>query len=475
DGYILLLCDQSLLGKEHHAALQQQIFPRCLSKPPRVVLLSEFGREEEESLADTLVAAHLTKPVHCSLLFDTLMNLFGVEVEALSRIQQQQALWPTQDQRLQGAHLLLVEDNSINQQVACEILRSAGCVVEVANNGREALAMIAAHDYDGVLMDIQMPEMDGYTATRQLRAEERYRALPIIAMTAHAMSGDREKSLAAGMNDHVCKPIHAPTLFAALQRWLSPNNRPATETGAVVREPSLVTGVAVPLDAIPSMDVAAALQRMNHNHALLRTILADFLRDYQQTAEEVVQALSGRRKADKESARRLVHSVKGSSGNLSAEALYQAATLLEVAIREEQWAESSPLLERFQKYLQRFLQEIDHFLHAAPAQTAADPDYSADGSSARDWQELLPELQKFHLQLCQSDFTAQHTFDGLHPLLGEHLPVAERALWQQLASSMEQFAFAEAAAILRQIAEGLSLSWEDGLPERGAAQGEKHG
>ncbi len=129
---------------------------------------------------------------------------------------------------LQGVHVLLAEDNEINQMVAQEILAQAGMEVTVANNGREAIKLLDERPFDIVLMDIQMPEMDGIAATAQIRQEKRFAALPIIAMTAHAMVGDKEKSLAAGMNDHITKPIEHEELFAALKRWVAPKNH---ETG----------------------------------------------------------------------------------------------------------------------------------------------------------------------------------------------------------------------------------------------------
>ncbi len=117
-----------------------------------------------------------------------------------------------------------MDDNSITQLVARELLGLAGLATDIANNGREAVEMVAARDYDLVLMDIQMPEMDGFTAAREIRSQPQYERLPIIAMTALAMQGDREKSLAAGMNDHVTKPIDAHELYATLVRWLGKEN-----------------------------------------------------------------------------------------------------------------------------------------------------------------------------------------------------------------------------------------------------------
>jgi CheY-like chemotaxis protein len=124
--------------------------------------------------------------------------------------------------RLVGARILLVEDNALNQELAVALLSGAGIEVTVAGDGRQALDLIARERFDAVLMDCQMPQMDGYEATRLLRLQPLLQELPIIAMTANVMSGDRERAIAAGMNDHVAKPINVDDLFATLARWIRP-------------------------------------------------------------------------------------------------------------------------------------------------------------------------------------------------------------------------------------------------------------
>jgi CheY-like chemotaxis protein len=125
-------------------------------------------------------------------------------------------------QDIRGAWILLVEDNEINQQVARELLEGAGLPVAIATNGEEAVGAVKKKDFEAVLMDVQMPVMDGYQATREIRKDERLKGLPIIAMTAHAMTGDREKCLKAGMNDYVSKPIDPDELFFTLVKWIKP-------------------------------------------------------------------------------------------------------------------------------------------------------------------------------------------------------------------------------------------------------------
>jgi len=131
--------------------------------------------------------------------------------------------------KLKGVHILLVEDNEINREVVLDLLAQEGITVAVATNGRQALEVLARERFDCVLMDCQMPEMDGFTATRELRKQPGLHDLPVIALTASAMVGDREKALAAGMNDHIAKPIIIDEMFATLARWIVPRGDLATK------------------------------------------------------------------------------------------------------------------------------------------------------------------------------------------------------------------------------------------------------
>src|SRR5881275_337141 len=190
-----------------------------LQHQPAIVLVTAFGREEVREEAERLqLDGFLVKPVTKSTIVDTLVNVFAHEGEAASvTMEAEQAM------RLRGARILLTEDNDINQQIAVELLEGTGAKVTVANNGREALDLLSngpqPPPFDVVLMDLQMPEMDGYQATAKLRSDARFAALPIIAMTAHATMEERQRCLVAGMNDHVSKPIDPGNLFETVGRF----------------------------------------------------------------------------------------------------------------------------------------------------------------------------------------------------------------------------------------------------------------
>jgi CheY-like chemotaxis protein len=169
----------------------------------------------------THLDAFLSKPVTQSVLFETLMNLFGKNLAETSQLLKKPVSITADINAIKGARILVVEDNAINQQVIQKTIESEGLVVAIANNGKEAVMMLDNADFDAVLMDMQMPKMDGMEATRLIREKPRHQDLPIIAMTAHAMSGDREKFLAAGMNDSITKPFDVDQLFCVLEKWIA--------------------------------------------------------------------------------------------------------------------------------------------------------------------------------------------------------------------------------------------------------------
>ena len=201
-----------------------------LDPAPHLVMVTAYGREEvlkqaEESGFENV----LIKPVTSSILFDTAIGALGADLEATETVE---AGLSFDIERIRGARVLLVEDNEINQEVAIGQLEEAEVFVDLAENGAEAVRMVRENDYDVVLMDMQMPVMDGIEATRILRANPRFETLPIIAMTANALVSDREMCLEAGMNDHIAKPIDPDQLFGVLLRWI---RRPDGD-GAGVRE-----------------------------------------------------------------------------------------------------------------------------------------------------------------------------------------------------------------------------------------------
>jgi CheY-like chemotaxis protein len=279
------------------------------------------------------------------------------------------------------ARLLLVEDNEINQQVAQEILQGAGLNITLANNGQEGVDAAKLNQYDAILMDIQMPVMDGYEATRKIRAlqlkaessklskEEELKAekklkaqgsklngedstelsafslqlsaqakrVPIIAMTAHAMAGDEQKSIAAGMDDHVTKPIDPDQLFSMLQKWIRPIEDRVNDQSSTASE-AHAAAQTVNLDenqlpqSLAGFDLPEGLQRLQGNQKLYKKLRVDFAANYSEAAGEIRKCLDGR---DLKQAHHLVHNLKGLAGNLAATNIHSSAVELEKLIKND--------------------------------------------------------------------------------------------------------------------------------------------
>jgi CheY-like chemotaxis protein len=338
---------------------------KSLSKIPPIILVTAYGREEIMQQAEEVgLEGFLLKPVNPSMLFDTIMQAFGEALPETSRVAKRHEQEAEALEHIRGANVLLVEDNEINQQVAREILESAGLIVSLAADGQEAVNAVMESNYDAVLMDVQMPVMDGYEATRKIREwEEELKAqgsklkendseelsspsiqhpessiqhpVPIIAMTAHAMAGDEDKSLQAGMNGHVTKPIDPDQLFSTLQKWIKPSEKRAQVQQPEVPVEQSESDKAVPEEdelpeSLPGFDLSAGLERLRGNKRLYRKLLLDFGAKYTKVVGEIHKALDAK---DLEQAHSLIHNLKGLAGNLAALDLQSASVNLEKLVK----------------------------------------------------------------------------------------------------------------------------------------------
>jgi CheY-like chemotaxis protein len=206
-------------------ALEEQVQTGILAEKPRVIMVTAHNQENMlREAKDLHIGGILTKPVTPSCLFNGVTQLMGGHIHTASPTEQPNLA--AMASTIQGAHILLVEDNLLNQQVAKELLERLNIRVTVAANGLEAFDAVTQNEFDAVLMDLQMPELDGFEATRRIRLDDHYQDLPIIAMTAAVMATDRAECLAAGMNDHVAKPIVQTDLLATLLKWVKPVSLP---------------------------------------------------------------------------------------------------------------------------------------------------------------------------------------------------------------------------------------------------------
>ena len=288
---------------------------------PKLMIVTAYSREDVyQASKDVGIQDILVKPVTASLLFDSLMRLMGRQAAADSR----GAPAPSQAElRFDGARVLLVEDNDLNQEVAAELLGQLGIAVDIAADGQQALDRLAAGPYDLVLMDMQMPVMDGLEATRRLRADPRHATLPVVAMTANAMSSDRERCLQAGMNDFVAKPVDPDLLLEALQRWM-----PARATTRVAAPPPPAPAAPAAL-SIAGVDTVAGLRFAGGNEPGYRERLVRFATEHADDARRLAELLQG---GQGEEAVRLVHTLKGLAGTLGLSALARESLALESAL-----------------------------------------------------------------------------------------------------------------------------------------------
>ncbi len=312
----------------------------CLAKIPEVIMVTAYGREAIREAAEAIgVGRFLIKPVNPSVLLDTIVETVGADAMKASH---------TPDIATSDVHLehhplrvLLAEDNLVNQQLAIEMLAAVGISADVANNGTEALRMSGAATYEAILMDIQMPEMDGYMTTRAIRQRMGSAAPPIIAMTAHASEDYRRKCLDAGTSDFIAKPIIFDELMSTLKKW---TRKLSIEAPRAASEPALE------LDGI---DVDSALSRMRGNIALFQKLIALFSHVHGASEAELHHALSNR---DFATASRVVHGIAGAAGNIGATRLHALARELEDALENGGDAALDSHLEPFGTELRKVLQ-----------------------------------------------------------------------------------------------------------------------
>ncbi|MBF0190545.1 MAG: response regulator [Magnetococcales bacterium] len=374
---LIVLEESTPLPPDSLEKIRQTSIDPSRSRPPCSLLLlsnplpPNAPRNRRHGNIAGIAHLHLIKPIHCSVLFDGIMTLFGQEVARPPDSGAHPPDLTAFHQHLHGARVLLVEDNPINQQVARENLESVGIVVDVAENGLEAIQQVTTGQYDLVLMDIQMPLMDGHAATRMIRTDPRLQHLPILAMTAHALENDQQASLEAGMNDHLTKPIDRKRLFETLNRWIGPRpfQRPEPSVSAVGADAAARIAMPEP-PPLPGIDSEALLEMIHHKQALLWTLLTEFQNHYTTVIQTLRGMLLGRRVNDLEQASRLIHAFKGSAGNLYAMALFEAARELEMAIRSDQRHVWPLLLDRLETELATVLASIAHWLLQDEAKTS---------------------------------------------------------------------------------------------------------
>jgi len=413
-----------------------------LPSPPHLVMVTAYGREEvlkqaEESGFENV----LIKPVTSSILFDTAVVALGADGERTETVQAGPSF---HIDRMRGARILLVEDNEINQEVAIGQLEDAEAFVDLAENGEVALGMIRDNDYDAVLMDMQMPVMDGIEATRIIRSNPRFKTLPIIAMTANAMASDRILCLDAGMNDHIAKPIDPDQLFGVLLRWI----RRADGDGKAARGAATHTSDSHATAAelvIAGIDVRAGLKRTGGNRQRYEALLRKFAEQQAPAIAAMTGALSA---GDTATAERAAHSLKGAAGTLGANSLSEAAARAETAIKSGRGVDDAI------RFLSLALDAVLADLRAAlPGETAG----NGAGTDRGDPASVKEPLAQLKRLLETDDGEAAEFIVDTRPLLAGVLTPAEI---KTLGDRVGNFDFEAALKCLSGIASRLSLNLE---------------
>ncbi|WP_377703941.1 response regulator [Pseudoduganella sp. UC29_71] len=478
-------------GAETAAALQALAAELRMERPPRLAMVTAFGREEVLAQARAAgIEDVLVKPVNPSVLLNTLIRLLGGDYEHDPEYAQRAEGLPPYESMagalaaIAGARVLLAEDNALNQQVATELLADAGLQVDVAANGLEVLDLAQRERYDIVLMDMQMPEMDGLEATRRLRAMPELDALPVVAMTANAMHSDRELCLEAGMVDFISKPIEPDELWRALLRWIparraaSPvppapgpailgpappgpatsaaatsaaatsaaGDSPASVLGSGTPDglagpaPGAASGRAAPDDdcglpaAIPGLDVHSGLRRVLGKRPRYLSMLRGFVSNQSGMDARIAAAVAA---GDNGGAERMAHTLKGLAGNIGADALQQAAAALEHAI-----AAGGATGELQAALAQQLNAQLDAITAALPAETETASAPIAVDAALRD--NVHAQLVRL---LSDDDAEAEKVLMEHHALLASAYPNHIRRLQQAIG----QFDFDTALAVLEEV------------------------
>lgn len=405
-----------------------------LKKQPHLVMVTAHGREDViKEMEDSGIENMLVKPVNASILFDVTMHVLGQENDEVqerhihhgSNILENLFV-------IKGSTILVVEDNELNQEVAMGLLEDGGFDVHIANNGKEAVEMVAKNTYDIVLMDMQMPVMDGVTATIEIRKDAKNKDLPIVAMTANAMQQDREKCVAAGMVDHVAKPIDPDELFGALLKWIKPKQN-TNSSKAIVLPLKKAVIKQDDLPVIDGLDVELGLKRVIGKKPLYFNMLKKYVTNQANTSNEMREALAAN---DYETAERVAHSAKGVSGNIGATTLQAMATEIETMIHEK--VANEMVLSQIVPFEMAQNALINALKNALPIE-------ESKSVAVFDEAKVTEVLTRLHKLLSEDDSDASDVLENNLDLLRFVLDVE---LFAKVDSAIKQFDFVKALELL---------------------------
>ncbi|WP_420263899.1 response regulator [Candidatus Magnetominusculus dajiuhuensis] len=425
--YRLTLMDYKMPGMDGIETIKRIQNNAGLINVPTIIMVTAHDSDDLRQSAKELgVDVCLSKPVHPSLLFNAILEVFG-QCKPLSAKKLATELHTVED--IKGAKVLVVEDHPINRQVARELLELSGVKVEFANNGRVAVSKIVEQGnvYDVVLMDIQMPEMDGFQATTAIRKKYSQDELPIIAMTAHAMKEEIEKCFNAGMNDYISKPIEIEAFYDKLSKLL--------KTKLDVRETPSADEVYFPHE-FKGIDVKALLRRLNYNTKLLENIMIEFRSTSESMRDKIVEAITAK---EYDKAKHLLHGFKGMAANLSAIDICNEIITIENALSDE----TPVTLDRFGAELRRLYNSIDVWENLKKNKAV-----QIGGDAPLDVNFLKDIYFKLSALLNEN---ALHTISYYESIKGTIESVSGTEMAGELQENITNLNYAEALSVLRQV------------------------
>jgi polar amino acid transport system substrate-binding protein len=456
----LILIDHGMPDTDSLCLARQIKKELILNSPPIILMDTIYGRESVlDDAAQKIISHVIVKPIPPSILYQTVSNIFQPDICVSDGSHKQKSDEKASACDFHEQTILLVEDNIINQQVAYEILTQKGLCVNIADNGSKAIEMIKekldkdALMYDAILMDIQMPEMDGYETTRAINAlyNESNRAFPIIAMTAHAMSGDKERCIQAGMDDYISKPIQPKQLFNVLSQWLTKSRQIVVSQPREKSEPCM-NPMEMAIKQLEHINIEEGTKRLGGRLKLFNNILQEFClshKDYPSMIMAAIQAESFTKVHE------ISHTIKGVAGNLSADGLLDAAQEIEKhALKQDKRACLNQLseVEKAFNNVVRDAQLLKQILKNCACEKAL-----PEKTSFKNKNELESVLRNFYQSLINHNMTATIHFENINQRITDKVI---NPYMKKISAAIDQLDFEQAKTILIQMADILNVQLE---------------